>query len=131
MRLNVQWYGTTRCYFSVVISREIKSYQVAASCLQTGCVDHSVVEPDGVGVVCVDEPAVVDPDVLLGLVAVAVHGTRAAAVSARRLEQSSTFVHQQMTAWGEQDSNKYCKLLHVTGEECMGVSAQALDKRTC
>ena len=38
----------------------------------------------------VDEPAVVDPDVLLGLVAVAVHGTRAATVSARRLLCNST-----------------------------------------
>ena len=93
MRLNVQCYGTTRCYFSVVISREIKSYQVAASCLQTGCVDHGVVESDGVGVACVDEPAVVDPDVLLGLVAVAVHGTRAAAVSARRLVERNKIIN--------------------------------------
>ena len=58
----------------------------------------------------VDEPAVVDPDVLLRLVAVAVHGTRAAAVSARRLEDRKTLIYKSSVCEKLQTSGHYFML---------------------
>ena len=49
----------------------------------TGTIDDLIVESDGVVILWqIHEPAVVDPDVVLRLVAVTVHGARTAAVSA-------------------------------------------------